>query len=426
MSIYDKFKPTPLSTTKDRQSEVAAITNQYDNDNSDRLKRVQISKDGAYVVRMYPAHPAEGATATEPKVIYFLPGMVNKKDSDGKWIKKEDGNYERVKGIRPVFNAQVHGGSDYDLVDTYISLAHKKADALYPNPEDAEDKKKYLLPIVGSFSAGSKHKGINPIRSFVLYGEQIIGSGDNQKREFAEFEIKPSVQKQLQKIAAVEAGDDPLGTDGCFTDVEDGRPFKVVVDSVSARAANDPSLYYSASILNETTREKINGKSVQVLKSYPISEEDLEKFMKVDPLIDYRTKFKWTDLKAQLEGLQMFDEDHGFGILEEDEFKEVYNYLNEKFPEEDEENESQEEDSSDNQDAFDLMDEKELKEYIKTNKLGIVVLPKYSEDDLREMIRQVENGDDEQEDGGSTEKENDEEGEDIQARLAKLRGKISS
>lgn len=398
MSIYERYKPTALSNVAERKSEVAKITNQYgDNDNDGRIKRVQLTKDGTYTVRMYPAHPIEGAISYEPKVIFFLPGWVNKKDENGQWIKKEDGGYERVLGTRPVFNSKVHGGADHDLVDTYISLVTRKAEQLYPDAASENDKKAYLYPITGQFKDGvAIYTGIKPIRTFVLYGELITGQGDNQKREFCEIEIKPSVQKQLQKIAAMEAGDDPLGTDGCFTDPKEGRPFKLTVNSSAAKQTKDFSLYYSVSILNETTKEVINGRTVSVLKTYPLEVEDLEAFDKVDPLINYRTIFKHSDLQIQLEGLQLFDEEHGYGILEEDEFKEVYAYLDKKFPQPDEEEESNDNhqySSSKNQDVFDLMDMKELKDYIKTHKLSIVVLQRYTEEDLREMIREVEGSD---------------------------------
>lgn len=405
MSNYERFKPTPLSIAKKRAEEVSQITNQYDNENDqERIKKKTISDDGSYVIRMWPAHPGEDASATEPKVVYILPGYKNKRDSDGKWVKDSEGNYIKELGLRSVFNAKVHGGADFDLVDTYISLAKRKADKLYPDPKDIEEKKRYLLPINGSFAQGSKYKGINPIRTFLFYGELIAGD----KSEFYEFEIKPSVYKQLQKIAAVEGSDEVVGTDGCFTDPLDGRPFKVIVDSVASRQANDPSLYYSVSILNETEKIRdVTGRTINALKQYPISEEKLDWFAEnVEPLIGYRTKFKSSDLKIQIEGLKLFDQEHGFGILEEEEFKEIYNYLDSKFPETEQTDDSQRSSDSvqqnspkkpSNQDEFDLMDKDELRKYIKDQKLGIVVLPKYSEEDLREMIREVENEVDSQE-----------------------------
>lgn len=444
MSNYERFKPTPLSLTKKRVEEVSTITNQYnDDDQGGKVKKKAIREDGSYVIRLFPAHPVEGATATEPKVIYFVPGYVNKKDADGKWIKGADGQYEKEMKVRPVFNSKVHGEADFDLVDTYISLVKRKADQLYPDPKDIEQKKRYLLPINGSFTPGSKYKGINPIRTFLFYGELITSSGD---REFYEFEVKPSVYKQLQKIAAIEGSDEVVGTDGCFTDPIDGRPFKIIVDSVASRQASDPSLYYSVSILNETEKIKdVSGRTINALKQYPISEEKLDWFAdEVEPLVNYRTIFKHTDLKIQLEGLQLFDEEHGFGVLDEDEFKEVYKYLDAKFPYVEDDNDGQSSDttnqqntSSGNEDEFDLMDMAELRSYIKERKLGIVVLPKYGEDDLREMIRAVENETDNESDGNE---EEDNAGEDegvdtpsqeepqldIKARLAKLQAKINS
>src|SRR5690606_34681033 len=119
-------------------------------------------------------------------------------------------------------------------------------------------------------------------------------------------------------------------------------------------------------------------------------------FDEQEPLVSYRTAFKHSDLKIQLEGLQLFDNEHGYGVLEEDEFKEIYHYLDSKLPEPEEtdgdsEEKQQEVRSSKNdEDVFDLMDLAELKAHIKQNKLQIVILPRYKEEDLRELIREYE------------------------------------
>ena len=127
-SIYDRFKPTPLATIKERQQEVSKITNQYEQTSGDGLKRKLLNQDGTYKIRMYPTHDVPGATACEPKVIYWIPAYVNEKDDQGQWIKLSDGSYKKRLGQRPVFNAKVHGGADFDLIDTYIELTKRKAD----------------------------------------------------------------------------------------------------------------------------------------------------------------------------------------------------------------------------------------------------------------------------------------------------------
>lgn len=442
MSYADRFKPTALSNMQERKQEVAEATNQFENEGSG-IKRKTISEDGTYKIRMYPAHPHESnkQTAMEPKAVRYLPGYVNKRDESGKWIPNPDGQgFEKVLGVRRVLNSKVHGSAPYDLVDTFADILRRQADEKFPNPTDLEAKKNWLLPLEGKF--GTEHKGLNLIRTFVFYGELL--NADETIGEFHEFEVKPSVQKGLQKLAAVEAGDEPLATDGCFTDVIDGRPFRIKVDSVAGKS--DPGSWYSVSIVNDTESVTIDGRKMQVLKQFPISDEKLQWFEEKAPaLINYRTCFNYKDLQYQLEGLRIFEEKSGYSVTDTDEFLNVYATLSKLFPVTEEDNDEQEGQASSStasnksQDKFDLMDVKELKEYIQTNKLGIRVLPRYTEEDLREMIREVENeteelADDVEEKETSTPVEEKQEAstsaatntDELSARLAKLKAGLNS
>lgn len=400
-SRYDRFRPTALNDLKERKKEVAEVTNQYDNESDGRIRRSRIKEDGTYIIRMFPSHPIKGANSIETKAIYYLPGYVNKKDANGKWIENKDkpGTYEQTIGVRSVFDARVHGGATLDLIDTYISLAKKKAEQLYP--DDKEKQKNYLLPITGNKFQGGVYQGINLSRSYLFYGELIKHFGlDNEEREFFEFEGGRAIEKGIYKTAALESNNDPLGTDGCFTDPLEGRPVRIIVDSAAGRL--DPASWYSVSITNEKETINIDGKMKKVDKEYPISEEQLTWFEEeVEPLINYRTKFTHRDLQIQLKGLELFDAEHKFNLIEEEEFGDAYQYLEDLFPFVENEKQEQNNDvtntKSKSADEFDLMDLAELKQYIKDNKLGLVVLPRYSEDDLKEMIRAILNQDAEEE-----------------------------
>ncbi len=394
MSNYDRFKPTPIAQTKERKQEVITITNEYDNDNGDKVKRMSIKKDGSYKIRVWPAHPIAGANSVEPKVVYFVPTMRKKKDSQGKFMTDANGKDILEPSVRPVFDARVHGESKYDLVDSFIAIAKKQAEALYPDNKDQQ--KDYLAPIVGNKFTGGTFMGISPIRSFLFYGE--LYKGDTDEKEFYEFEVGKAIDKGMQKTAAVENNNDPLGTDGCFTDIVDGRPMRIIVDSVAGK--NDPGAWYSVSIVTEMEKMNVNGKLVSTVKQYPLSEEDLDKFEKdIEPLINYRKIFARRDLDIQLKGLEMFEETHTkFNIMDTEEFKNVYNYLDAKFPQTEESNQAAAEATSSepakqSEDELDLMDMKELKAYIKENGIGITVLPRYTDQDVREMIREIQGSD---------------------------------
>jgi hypothetical protein len=389
-SIYDRFKPTNLNSIKDRKKEVIQITNEYENNNSgDYVKRMRIKDDGTYKIRVWPAHTPD-ALSVEPKVTYFVPCLRKKKDGSGNFMKDSSGKEIWEPSVRPVFDARVHGGAKHDLVDTYITLAKAQAALLYP--DDTEKQKTYLAPVNGNKFQGGQYMGIGAIRAFLFYGE--LYKGDTDEKEFYEFEVGKAIDKGMQKTAAVENANDPLGTDGCFTDPLEGRPMRIVVDSQAGKL--DPGAWYSVAIVTEMQKENIGGRMVSTVKEYPLSEEDLEKFEKdVPPLINYRTIFSRKDLDIQLKGLEMFDAEHKFNILETDEFKDVYNYLDNLFPVvEDDNNQTSESPSgtanSASEDEFDLMDLAELKDYIKENNLGITILPRYTDTDLRELIRETE------------------------------------
>jgi hypothetical protein len=401
-SAYDRFKPTALNDIKERQKEVSQMTNEYDNDNTQLFKRKRVKETGIYEIRMFPAHPGKDSNSIEPKVIFFVPSKRKKKDDNGNFVKDSKGQEIWEDSVRAVFDAKVHGESQYDLVDSYISLAKKQADAIYTDNEPG--KKDYLMPITGNSFQGGTFKGLNAIRSFVFYGNLRTKKGDEIISEFYEFEISKAIQKGIYNTAAVENSNDPLGTDACFTDPIDGRPIKIIVDTVAGKL--NSSDYYKVSIVNETEKMEVNGRLQNVLKSYPIEEETLVWFEETIPsLSSYRTTFKRSDLELQLKGLELFDAEHKFNILNSDEFKQVWNYLDNKFPvtEEDTQNDnsqssSQNQSSSSSEDEFDLMEIPELKQYIKNNKLGLAVLPSFSAVQIREMIRSIETGDDGEDD----------------------------
>lgn len=390
-STYDRFKPTALKDIKERQKEVSQMTNEYENNSQNLFERKRIKADGVYDIRMFPAHPGEDSNSIEPKVVYFVPAKRKKKDEKGEFVKDKNGKEVWEDSVRAVFDAKVHGKSKHDLIDTYISLAKKQADSIYGDNEAG--KKEYLAPIIGNKFSGGQYMGINPLRSFLFYGELLSKDG---KETFCEFEIGKGIQKGIYNVAAIENSNDPLGTDACFTDPLEGRPVRIIVDSVSGKSnAQD---YYKVSIVNET--EKVSGpggRIVNALKEYPISEEKLIWFdEKVPPLSNYRTSFRRSDLELQLKGLTLFEEKHKFNILDTQEFKDVWNYLDNLFPvEESNENIAQEQtQNSNSEDELDLMEIPELKQYIKSKKLGITILPSFDAETLRQMIRAVESGED--------------------------------
>ena len=299
----EKYKPTKLSVLNKRSEE--AKVDSYENQNGDRIKRITVSKDGVYKFRMLPAHPSEGAVSIEPRTVFWLPAMVTKKDDNGSFVKDANGEYVKVQSRKPYFSAKVHGGSDYDLVDTYIELVKKKADELYPGSDEATiaSKKQYLTPVLGSYGT-NRVQGIVASQGFIFYGLEV-DDDDNLGTEVIEYEVKPSVNKAILRKAATESGGEPIGTDGFFTDISTGSVVKVTVDSVAGRT--DAKLWYSVDTHIVRDRVNINGKMTTVIKDFEIPDDIMAKFDTMPPFKDYRTKFNHYTLKYQALVLHMFD-----------------------------------------------------------------------------------------------------------------------
>lgn len=379
-----------------RRTEVNEAIKDNDSEGG-RIPRKQIKADGTHKARIWPAHPApegEVATALEAKVVYLVPGYVPKRDGEGRWVKDAQGDVIKELRVKAVFDARVHGKAPIDLVDTYVSLVNRQAEQKYPN--DAERQKQHVLPVKGNKLQGGNYAGINPIKTFLFYGEEITKVGGVEKREFSLYEVGKAIEKGIYKTAASENENDPLGTDACFTDPMEGRLARVIVDSVAGR--KDAANWYTVSLVTEQEKVMHDGRPVSVMKTWPIPEEQLEWYDKeVEPLRAFRTKYNNRDLNTALDGLRLFDAEHGYGIVESDEFIEAYEALLRLFPEPVKEegatNEGEGAGSSTSSkgttDEFTLMDANELKAFIAEHKLPIVIIPKYTEDDLRDIIREV-------------------------------------
>lgn len=383
-----KFKPTTISSLKAKDKELYSAV--YDNDdNSGRIPRLKISAESTtYKLRLYPGHPDhDGSLSIEPILVNYIPGM-KPKYVDGKVQKDDNGNVilEKVTN-KKVFNAKVHGGAKKDLIETYIRLAESDAKERFEN----EDKRAaFLIPIKGNSYQGGKESGILPKPTWVGYAD-LIEEGD--KKTFYEIEIGKAIKNQMNKIAAIEASDDPLGTDSCFTDIEEAQAIKVIV----AKKGTAPQDYYTVALDNTKVPTTIGGKVYQLPKKYPLSDEDLEKLLAAPPLINYRKVFTNRDLQLQLQGLKMFEQDHPeYKYLETDEFLETYSYLDEFFPVQNEQSNTPSSDPDETPepdgDKFDTMSKDELKKWNKDNRTGITILPSMNEDMIREMLRQWESG----------------------------------
>ena len=422
MSIQDlrkKLKPVPVASLEEQDRQLDQTMGRNSGGDTKQLK-IDVGRN---VFRFFPPHEPLDVNGkpnpfAEPKVIVYLPAYVAERDEQGKEI-VEGGKTKMKLSVKPVFNAKVHGKKDKlgnsltkDLVEEFIRLANEKAKTLATEDE----KKKFLLPIYGNYSK-DKTKNINGItyrQSWEIWALKMNG----QQGVFGKLEIGKAVKNALNKIAAVESANEPLGTDP-FTDLESGRAVVIVYNN----QADKPEDYYTTMIDNSTEDVELEGgRKARMLKVYPITDEQLLEFSNETSLEKmFRNVFKRRDLDLQLTGLKMLDDKNKMGIFETDEFQAIAEELSLQYPPDATDESTTEEPSTDNDvmtsqtpannttasttvqtttdlpfeneahepDEFDVMTRDELKEFNKDNGCGVIIKPAsiMSDNDIRERLR---------------------------------------
>lgn len=416
MSIQDlrkKLKPTPVAAMEEQDQQLDKTLGRGNRNNTSDYHKID---NGKNVFRIYPPHDSIDEKTgkpnpfAEPKVVTYIPAMVPERDADGKEI-KENGKTKLKLSAKPVFNAKIHGKTDAwgnsvgkDAIEEFIRLTLEKAKVLYPDSE--EERKKFCLPIFGQYSKDSSKRvnGIIYQQTWIAYADKIEG----EKITFGRLELKKAVKNRLNKIAAIESDNEPLGTDP-FTDLDEGRAIVIIYN----KDAEKPEDYYTTEIDNSTIDEVVNGRKVKIQKAFPVTDEQLEKFAKVDSLTKiYRNAFTRKDLDIQITGLKMLDDKYKLGVFDTDEFQAILEELVELYPVEESTDEKTEKvqeesevmtaekskddlpwkDDGTDKDDFDYMNREELKAYIKENSIPIVVRPAalMPDDSIRVAIREYE------------------------------------
>lgn len=374
MSMIDrsKFKATSVSKINEA-SEVAKKTLGIEDKGRPGYLKL---KPGKNTLRIAPFHPEDGGQAyAEPMAVYWLPMLLPKRDDNGIILKDNKGNEIFQESKKSIFDSRLHGNTEKDLIDEYIKFAGKLAKFNYSKESD---QKSFLTPIYGNRQ--TKEFGITVASTSIVYAWLIQGD----KKEFGRFELKRSVADQMNAIAAIEAENEPLGTDP-FTDIEFGRAL-VINYNPNAEKAQD---YYRVALDASYEREGPNKGKV---KFYPLSDEEINQLLSVPSLYkQYRNVYSLKDFSLALKGLQFFDEKHRMGILNHDDFLSIVEEIKSYYPSEqleEQEEEEAEENSKDN--SLSKMDRIQLKEFIKANSLGITVMKSHTDDQLRNLIRKAQ------------------------------------
>ena len=325
---------------------------------------LQLEDGKTLKIRIFPAHPG-GEDFYVARKCYWLP------------LTGQDGDTYRGT----VNDSRLHGGTRYDIVEEYIKYAKKKVG------NDADK----LEALVGT---GPKSNSLNPQFSWICYAD-IVRPDEELRAKLWEF--KKMVRDQLNKLACSEDADEAIEVDP-FTDPDEGQPINVTYNKNPNKKKGEN--FYDVAFPAKS-------------KARPLTDEEIEYFMKQKPLTEIIGKYGIADFNRALDGLQNFDQENEIDLFEDEDWLEHLEEIKAQYDEDEEEQkekpakkttkkpakpaEEEEEEEEEKpakkapkreEDEFDDMDRTELKAYINENELEISVKKSMSDDDLRDAIRQ--------------------------------------
>lgn len=283
---------------------------------------------GINTLRFFPAPlKANSSLFRFPKVTSFLPFMVDEVDKDGNKTGK------KVRQRKAIFNAQVHGGLERDIVSEYIECAKEYFESTCKSKKEAFEKLKPLT---------DWKTGIKAATAWVAYGYKQIG----KKKIYGRIQITDGVNKQL----------DTLSTRAD----EEGRP--IVVDLYS-HPDTGKKIQWTSDPQNADAKSK-NKISVIFEEDAPLTDEELEMLESMPSLESlYKDSYTRKDFQKQLEGLQLFDKENKLGIFDSNAFQSkiemVRKEIEEKLPEDNDEEDIEEKPVKKNSNKSKVVEEEE-------------------------------------------------------------------
>ena len=266
-----------------KATSIKALKNKIDKD--DATMGVQNNEylnleDGKLLkIRIFPAHPHEENFYVS-KMCYWLP------------FTNDDGESKR----RTVLDSIAHGGTEMDIVREYVRFAKSRYS------DDAEK----MEALVGT---GMQSNSRNPQYSWLCYADSVKEDAELKPKL---WEFKKMVRDLLNKLACSEDEDEPIEVDP-FTDPDDG--LVLAVKYLKKPNKKKGENYYEVDFAK-------TGKKKEAY-SRPLTDEELENFMKMRPLSEIIPRYGMRDFEQALEGLQNFDEENGFDVFDDDEWLEI-------------------------------------------------------------------------------------------------------
>lgn len=301
-------------------------------------------EEGDNIFRLAPFHPnGGGSTYSEALTVSRLTVNKPKRGKDNKII---EGEYEL--GWKYVFNARVHGGFPYDLVEAYMDVAKRIA---IPNFITSDEQFNQIYKYIGG---DQTEFGIKPTDSWVVWAMKSLGKDDQGNHIWSEWkrlQLKTTMKNLMKERGAEINRPDP------YTDLDEGIPVVIWKAPKLAKGEKRQASEWYKVRLDSTTRTE-KGRVVTEYVTSPLSDAQIEEWLKLEPLHSlYVNSFKRSDLDLQIEGLKNLDEElaaKGFPIqvTQYDEFLDIAEKLYTLVPEgeshnnDDEEEQQQEETKS--------------------------------------------------------------------------------
>lgn len=374
--LRSRLKATPIKKLKARIDEDNAMLN---NGNAEFLNL----EDGKLMkIRIFPAHP-DHDNFYAPRKCYWLP------------FRNDSGDNYRGTVLDSIF----HGKTEYDIVQEYVA---------YVKSHCSEEA---IAAVTAS------RDGLLPSLSWLCYAAEVTDGEMVPKM----WEFKKTVRDAMNRLAIMEDDDDPIEVDP-FTDPDEGFP--LFVKYLKNPNKKKGETYYDVSL----------GKKP---KPCPLTDEAIEKFMKLKPIDEVTGSYGIDQFERALEGLQNFDEDNEINVFEDDDWLEIVEKVRSQYkggdgddapkkkvtkksskrrveeedddvpsvrtrqnrpgvrtvdPDEVEDDDLEEEDAPEEEgDELDNMTRSELKKFIVDNELSDVVpvFKSTSDDEIRRKIREA-------------------------------------
>lgn len=286
---------------------------------SEKMKAREISSNrgdflkvegGLNTFRLFPAPlKAKSSLFLFPKVTSFLPFMVDEFDDKGNKTGKQ------VEKRKAIFNAKVHGGMEFDIVEEYIAAVTEMYSATI------KDKKKLLEKIK---PLTDFRKGIKPSSAWICYAYKLV----DKKKIYGRLQLTDGVKKQMDTL--------------CLREGEAGKP--MVVDLFSN--PDTGKMIQWASDPNNEDMKKRNQITMIFERDAILEDEELEMLEEWDSLESlYTNSYTHSDFEKQLKGLQLYDSKNDLNVFESTSFQSIIEKCKEEVirvlgPESDEDKEN--------------------------------------------------------------------------------------